>query len=185
MKHLSEIADIRSGYTFRSSLSDFAHGDTNVIQAKDITKLESAIFPRVHMAKAERCLRYGDVLLSVKGGFKAEVFYLKKQSVASSSIIVIRPHKGILPEYLSLYLNSISGQNTLKNIATGAAIKTLTISELSNLIIPIPPDTKQRQLIDISQNIKRQQELIARKNKLLNSILNSIMAITTKERQDD
>lgn len=185
MKRLNEIADIHSGYTFRSSLSDFAHGDTNVIQAKDITKLESAIFPRVHIAKVERCLQYGDVLLSVKGEFKAEVFYLKQRSVASSSIIVIRPKKCIFPEYLSLYLNSISGQNSLKNIATGAAIKTLTISELSNLIIPIPHDIKQQQLINISQNIKRQQELIIKKNKLLNSILNSIMAITTKERQDD
>lgn len=185
MEYLGKISEIRSGYTFRSSLNDYAHGNTNVIQAKDITKLTNSSFPKVQITNANHYLQDGDILLSVRGDFKAEVFHLKQKSVASSSIIIIKPKNGIVPEYLALYLNSTSGQNSLKSIATGASIRTLTISELSNLKVPITSADLQQRLILFSRNVNRQQELIKNKTKLLDDLLNSVTTITIKGESND
>ena len=179
------ISEIRSGYTFRSSLNNYAHGKISVIQAKDITRLCDSEFQKITMTNSSNFLQGGDVLLSVRGDFKAETFYLKQKSVAASSIIVIRPKNGINPEYLALYLNSISGQNSLKNISTGAAIKTITISELINLAVPIPPNDIQQRLVLFMQNINQQQELIKKKMKLLDDILNNVTTTTIKEKCND
>ena len=36
MRKLRDLVDIRSGYTFRTAIDNFAEGDTEVIQAGDL-----------------------------------------------------------------------------------------------------------------------------------------------------
>lgn len=124
-------------------------------------------------------------MLAVRGSFRAlAVKTGRRKAVAASSVIIISiTDQNLAPEYLAIYLNSPHGQEQLRDIATGATIRTLTISQLQNIPIPIPPPGTQQALIDLTQNIQDQQCLLDRKKLLLDTLLNTASTQAIKENQ--
>lgn len=182
MKSLKDIAMIQSGYTFRERIQDMPDGGVCVIQAKDVNAGDLSDLPTISFTNESQLLRDGDVLLSIRGSFKALCVHTHNQKmVAASSVMVLRlKDSGISPDYLAMYFNSLLGQELLRSVATGATISALTKSILSTVTIPVPPPDKQRLMTSLQQNINQQQQLTQQKIKLTDTLLNQIITTETR-----
>lgn len=182
IRRLGDIATIRSGYTFREALSKLPRGNVRVFQAKDVLSDEMSQLPTIQFANKDHLLRPGDVLLSIRGAFRARTIRPHNHVVAASSVLVIRlTDQTIIPEYLALYLNSPRGQDQLNSLAMGATIKTITKAELHKLTIPVPPAKVQKVLANLRENIQRQVHLAGRQQELANTILSDAIKSAIKE----
>ena len=179
-KFLREICEIRSGYTMRQGVDKYVPGEIKIIHAKHLADVNNLDLPTINKISSNHYLLDGDILLSAKGSFLAIVFDKSwGKVVATSSIMILRPVVGsISSEYIATYLNSTTGQSELRQITSGAYIKTLTKSELENFRIPIPLLGKQEAITKLSKNITDQKNLNNKKyevhQKLLNSIINEV-----------
>lgn len=190
---LHEIATVIAGYTFRKAIKPDIDGNIYVFQAKDLIQAEPfrsvGTLTRISHDIPEYTghLKQNDVLLVARGmksgSFRSTVFDINDTNVlASSSVHVVRiTTDNVLPEFLSLYLNSKEGQDALSGIVTGSYIGALPRKELEKIKIPIPPLQKQKTLIQLYQNIKEQEQLINRQNEIKQNIINATFKnLTTK-----
>lgn len=177
IKTIKNIAEVIAGYTFRSALPVQSDGQMSVVQTKDIgddicidetglVKIGSQEY------KTNALLRRNDIVVSVRGNFRAGVFGSDLQNViASSSVYILRlMDKDILPEYLAIFLNSTVGQKQIKQSLTGGAIKIILRKDLEDLEIVIPEMAKQKLVINIYKNNKKQQELLEKKQSIINKV---------------
>ena len=94
---------------------------------------------------------------------------------SSVYLLRIKENSKILPEYLAVYLNSIPGQRNLSGILTNGTIRTLLKRDLEKISIPIPSVEKQKQLVHLNENIRKQQTHLERKIKLQNNMVSAIL----------
>lgn len=178
-KFLKDIADIITGYTFRTALKSHAGGLMAVIQAKDISGryVVKDNLAKIDLQKyqTKAVIEENDIVISSRGSFKAGIIKGNIANIiASSSVYVLRiKDKNILPEYLAIYLNSVNGQKKIREKMTGSIIKTILRRDLENLKIPIPIKDIQNKIIDLYRNNQAQQKLLTRKKMLINKILES------------
>ena len=127
MSKLSEIVDIRSGYTFRVAVDSFRSGNTEVIQAKDLgTDFESSKRPKIKFpGEVKHLLVPGDILVSARGTAKAKIYSDKDaKAVASSSLFVLRPKKdSVSPEFITMFFNSAMGIKSVFELSSGASVQ--------------------------------------------------------------
>lgn len=192
-KELYEVATVFAGYTFRGAVKPDPKGHILVFQAKDLVQGEpvtdTAILTKISddVPGYGGHLRKNDVLLIARGmkagAFRSTIFTASDNNViASSSIHVIRIiDENILPEFLSLYLNSKEGQATLSNIVTGSYIGAIPRRELEKIRIPVPLLAKQEVLINLFKNIREQQKIIDREKEIKQNIIDATFkSLTTK-----
>ena len=184
-KELHQISTVIAGYTFRGAIKPDENGGISVFQAKDLVQGEpfknTDALTKISQDVPGYAghLKRNDVLLVARGmksgAFRSTVFDADDTNVlASSSIHVIRVvDENILPEFLSLFLNSKEGQDALAGIVTGSYIGALPRRELEKIKVPIPPLQKQKTLIRQYQNIRDQQKVISRQNELKQNIISA------------
>jgi len=184
---IKETANIIGGYTFRGAIKPTVDGSIYVIQAKDINKneyvksIDKLTKISLEIPRSNSYLKYDDVLLTSRGAdgrsFKSTLYKSKANNVvASSSIYIIRiKAENILPEYLSLYFNSIEGQKALYKIVTGAQIRAINRKDLEEMKIPLPLLEKQKILTALYENINRQVKITARIKDIKQNIMNALM----------
>ncbi len=176
---LKEVANVITGYTFRGAIIPDLEGSLFVLQAKNIKgdlviTDDVLIKTSVETSHTNAFVKDGDVVVGSRGIFRSAVVKSKEKIIASSSIYIIRPvSDDILPEYIALYLNSNIGKNKISKVVTGAYIKNLLRRNLENFEIPVLSIEKQKNLIALYKNIKKQRELTDRKNQLKQNIINA------------
>ena len=180
---LRENFSIRSGYTMRKNIDDYESGDIKVIYAKHLNSINNLELPTIGKVSSEHYLLDGDILLTVKGSFSAVVFDKSiGKAIATSSIMILRPKdKNISSEFIATYLNSMKGQSDLRQIMSGAHVKTINKSELENLRIPIPPLDTQNMIAKLAHNVIDQKNINYQKNEIQQKILDSILIKLTQE----
>lgn len=183
---IKDVCDIFVGYTFRGAIVEENGGDMFVLQAKNIKSGEyissvnnfSKIFSDKY-SKAEK-VKYNDVVIvsrgSGLGSFKSAVFkYHANNIIASSSVLIIRvKSEKVLPEYLSLYLNSETGQTILLQVSSGSAFKTLIRRNLEEVNIPLPSIKEQQDIVDLCENIMQQENIMLQATEIKKRIMNGI-----------
>lgn len=118
----------------------------------------------------------GDVLIGIKGSFKAAVADEKTQgSVISANVIALKLNAAIMPNLLVAYLNSPSGQRKLCARAGGAIQKALNLKALLEIPIPVPSIERQRELTEYLSLLKKYTELIEREQRLREKVTNTII----------
>lgn len=188
--HLKEIARIIPGYAFRSAIIETPTGNLRVVQTKDIKtdchlrSVEGLALINGFIPRSNAYLQEGDVLLASRGAgnHKATVYKTADDNtIASSTLYIIRVKSSvILPEYLSLFLNSKEGQNLLSLITSGAYIQNITRKSLEELKIPIPTVEQQRNLVALQDNIWWQEQIQTRKSRLKKNIIEATLKHITK-----
>ena len=181
-KSIRNIANIVSGYTFRGAIKEQRDSDLFVLQSKNINdslyidenKLTET---QVDLSHTKAFAKDGDVAIGTRGSFKSAVLKTTKRVIASSSVYLLRinPASKCLPEYLSIYLNSPSGQKDISLLFTGAAIKFILRKDLESLPIPIPPIDQQEKIVALFNNISEQEKILKRKSELNKAVLNSMI----------
>lgn len=193
-KELNEIADVISGYTFRGAIKPDSNGEIFVLQAKDIVQgkpinNEHSLTRVSHnLPGYTGYLKKNDILLVSRGmksgTFRSAIFMSEVLNViASSSVYVIRLIPAdILPEYISHYLNSREGQETLSRIVSGSHIGVLPRKELEKISIPVPPLDAQRAIVGLYHNIQEQKRIVDRQNQIKREFVDAIFKNITEEK---
>lgn len=189
---LGDIANIIPGYAFRGAITTVESGDLFVFQAKDLvrgvpfTDVSTLTQIPFEITGHIGYLKNNDVLLVARGmkagTFRSTTFKAEEQNVlASSSIHIVRiTAPDVLPDYVSHYLNSKNGQDTLSGIVSGSYIGALPRRELEKIKIPIPTLQKQKAIVDLYQNIQMQRKILDRKNELKQQIIDATFTNITK-----
>lgn len=183
---IKDFVDILIGYNFRSAIKEDSGGDLFVLQANNIKNYEylSSIdgFAKIYSSNFRNPpkIRYNDIVIASRGNgygtFKSTVFkFTADNIIASSSVLIIRIKSDIiLPEYLSLYLNSENGQKELFQITTGSSLKILNQGDLGNLAISVPSFSEQKSIVDLSDNIMQQENIMRKAAEIKKRIMNGI-----------
>lgn len=174
-KKLKDITTVQMGYTFRGAIKNNDDGNMFVISAKDVRNnfiiTNKGLKKIDHPINENRLLKEDDVILSNRMYFKASVVDIDENTIAASSIYVLRVDKKIiLPEYLALWINSHKGQSVLDRNSTGMTIKTILKTNLENIEIDIPDLDNQQKIIELSRAKNILIDKIKQKEKILNNI---------------
>ncbi len=180
---LKSIVNVISGYNFRIALKMDEIGSNLVIQAKDVmggVYIEDNGLARINFKndKTNAFVKSGDIIMSVRGKFRAGLYIGKAQSIiASSSVYILRLiNKNVNPEYLTIYLNSKLGQREIGKALTGAVVQTILRKDLENLNVIIPDLKKQQSIIDIYKNNILLQKKLDTKKQLINNITETVIS---------
>ena len=88
----------------------------------------------------KRRIRKGDVLYSVVGSYGIPVYADKDLEIAfQRHIAILKPSDTVDARFLYYSMVNPAFYNAADNVAIGAAQKTITLSALRNLEIPLPP----------------------------------------------
>ena len=178
MIKIKDIADIRLGYAFRGKIEDSPQGTVRVIQPKDVPLFDVDTLTCISAEdiKTSGFLKKDDVLVTNRGSVKAFVFKAGDKIIASHGFFILTiKDKSILPDFVELYINSSSGQQSIKKVLEAMTIPALTRGLLENIEIPRLDLKTQKKLISIWQlqqkEIALTNQLIELKEKRFNQIL--------------
>jgi restriction endonuclease S subunit len=175
IKKLVDIADIQFGVYDKPQAQGKIkyllgkHFDENGLLLDAITDS----FIASDSKNAQHLLQAGDVLLAGKG-FKIFAWqYTPKMgdAVATSLFYIIKPNPTIiLPEYLTIVLNSAQVQHQIQIFGSGTSIFSIRKKELVELEIPVPP-------LEVQSKIAKMGALLQKEMQMTQQILQKKKAI--------
>jgi len=177
---LSEIAEIISGYAFKSAW--FGSGNDKIIRISDVknnqvngTKavtFDSKINPVPEQFK----LKEGDVLMALSGATTGKIGVVSKENEGSylnQRLAIIRGKSKANSDYIK-YVLSGNYLKTLLRSAGGAAQPNLSPKDLAAMNVPLPPIKEQKRIaaiLDKADVIRRKRrQAIDLTDQLLRSI---------------
>lgn len=177
---LSDLADIRTGLTLRgpdASRRTDKEG-LHLLRISDITEHGRIEIESSHLL--DRALgddpRYrvapDDILIANRGTRMTAAFVPEGlEAIASGQLFIVRvTSQQVTPEYLHWFLNLAKTQALLSSHARGSYVKTLSISVVRRLPVPVIPLELQAKLCALSDLAARERELLrilAEKRELL------------------
>ena len=175
---LGIIGDVISDVHYGTSAKASGDGKYIYIRMNNITyegTLDLADVKRIDVADSELenyVVRYGDVLFNRTNSRdlvgKTCVFDRKEPMIIAGYIIRLRMNGQVLPEYLSLFLNTRYAKKLLLGMAKGAVGQAnINAKELQEIQIIIPPIDEQVQFLAFVRQSDKSKYLIA--NALISS----------------
>ncbi len=184
---LKNIANIQSGYSFRTKIQRNENGNVQVIQMKDLTNefnvnITNLDITEIPELKDHYVMRKNDVIFKTRGlDTTASILDIEiKNTILAAPLLRIRIESlNVLPKYILWYINQIPAQIFFNSRAKGTTQKMITKQVIEELEIEIPTIEKQQRIVEVSQLAKREQtlfkELASKKNEYISAILlNSI-----------
>ncbi len=119
----------------------------------------------------------GDVILTLRGPpFRAAVADNDVAGAAfSANLVGLRCSDKIKPEILAAWFNSSAGQRALAIRAGGSTLMGISLHELLQIEVPVPPMAQQELLIRYLALATEHTRLLKEDQKILDSIFDSIM----------
>ncbi|GJQ59052.1 MAG: restriction endonuclease subunit S [Candidatus Scalindua sp. AMX11] len=184
---LSNLAEIKSGYLFRSRLTKDIKGNVKVVQLKDVDSngnLNLNDLITINSIQKERghFLQDGDVIFKAKSNRHVAVVFrsgMKNGITTLHYFVLSLKNSNILPEYLAWYLNQKPAQKYFHSNAAGTRIPIINKQILSELNISVIPLEKQQRVIEIHKLMCKENGLvkqIAEKRKKLYDCLLLMLA---------
>lgn len=181
---LNEIADIRTGYSFRTKLEPDAEGNALVVQLKELSeknKIDISTAVRINMSDISEnyLLQKGDLVFRSRGMDSTAAI----MDITSNNIILSAPFQRIrlhdtmkvIPQYLLWYINSKDAQAYFSANKTGTSVSMISTAVLANLPVIIPSLEMQKKIVEINilseKEIELQEELIRKKRLLTETVL--------------
>lgn len=165
---LSQLADVRMGYPFRSRLEHEPEGDVTVIQMKDIDDAnllhpEQTIRVSLPSGKDRHLIRPGDLLFRSRGRTNGAALISGDigPAVLAAPMLLIRSHD-IHPDYLCWFINTPATQAQLHAMAEGTSVRMISAEALRTLDVPVPDLATQRRIVEIDALAQREQSLLSR-----------------------
>jgi hypothetical protein len=165
---LADIADIRTGFPFRTKVVPAADGTLAVVQMKDVDESAGLIPEKCVRIEDEprlyqrHLLELGDVLLQSRGHkFPAVLFDKPLHAVAALGLVVIRPKGSVDSGYLCWVLNHPRIRDALRGVARGTYVPFLARADLEEIQVPVPPRETQGRLVEIDRLRRQEARLVA------------------------
>lgn len=156
---IGEIAEVRSGYTFRRATSETDASGLLGLHIGDIR--ETTVVDPSHLSAIEwqsegrpPVLEPGDVVFAAKGSYNRAAVFRDEQSqvVPSNQFLVLRVRNsgGISPEFLCWTLNYKETQRQLAELQTGTSIFSISKKALQAFAVPLPAREVQEKILHLS-----------------------------------
>lgn len=182
--NLKQVADIQTGYLFRTKVPEDPNGNVMVVQMKDCSVMngidwENCVKTQLNQVREHEWLREGDILIPSRGNNYQAVYIdsriADRKAVAAPHFFVIRvTSPKILPKYLDWWLNLQTSQKYLNQNVEGTVTKSIRRPVLQALPIKIPSLSKQENIISIAETVKQERltalKLIENSEQLMNAI---------------
>lgn len=165
---LSDLAHIQVGQSFRKSVLEDPDSPYFVLQTRDLLSGGRISSKLMRMStlneKPKPNVNPGDVVVLSRGvRFNAGVVCeLPGPTIAQNMfhIIKLKPHDGVLAEFLSNFLNTGPAQEFLKSLAKGATVQHLKVGDLGSVRIPVPPLETQRAFCALAKAVDEERQLL-------------------------
>lgn len=185
---LKEIADIRTGYSFRVKIQPDFTGNTLVVQLKELSEkntIDISTAVKIDMPEISEnyLLKKGDLVFRSRGmDSTAAIMNIDVDNVILSAPfqrIRINTSLEIIPEYLLWYINSKEAQTYFTANKTGTSVSMISTAVLADLPVVVPSLEIQKQIIEINtlalKEIELQEELIKKKKLLTETVLLNVI----------
>lgn len=166
---LANITKFQSGIYERPDIN----ADTLYLQAVHFTR--AGIFDKtvgqqlkLNNRFEKHLLKEGDLLFAAKGLNNFAVVYYNDigKAVASSSFIVIKINEenkqAIQPDYLAWFITHHKQIKLMHQQQLGTTIPSISMKQLSELEIDIPPIAVQKRIVSVHQLREKEKELTTR-----------------------
>lgn len=188
---LSDLADMRLGYPFRTRVVPDPQGETALVQLADLNGgvLATDTLVRVHLAKVREhfALRPGDILFRARSQVNDATYVADVATgpgvvrvVAAAPIVVVRIRpEGRLPDgvagldarYVHWLLNHPQTQAVLRAQSTGHSAEVLRKGDLEGLPLPVPAPAVQRLIVEaaglLDQEIRLRQQILEERRSMI------------------
>ncbi|MCA9125341.1 MAG: restriction endonuclease subunit S, partial [Planctomycetales bacterium] len=120
-------------------------------------------------------IRPNDVLISIAGtiGRVGVVPETAPPMNCNQAVAIVRPEERLLPRYLARWLGSADAQAQMARAQVTATISNLSLGQIGELAVPVPPPSEQRRIADILDKAdairRKRKESIALTEELLRS----------------
>lgn len=163
-KPLGEIADIlKKSDNFRVA----AHSEIRYISISDVDSRtmqvvsQQAIKAREAPSRATYRVRDGDIITAISGAStgtqrQASALITKDEdgAICSNGFAVLRNIHGVQPLFLLAYMRTEYYLRQVRRLMTGHAIPSISIEDLSRILVPIPAIHKQRKIAQAFASIQ-------------------------------
>ena len=187
---LKEIADIRTGYSFRAKLEPDSEGNILVVQLKELSDkntidISTAVKINMQNVSENYLLLKGDLVFRSRGMDSTAAI----MDISADNIILSAPFQRIrlqdtakiIPEYLLWYINSKDAQTYFSANKTGTSVSMISTAVLADLPVVIPSLEIQKKIIEINilsvKEIELQEKLIRKKRLLTETVLLKILEL--------
>lgn len=187
---LKDIADIRTGYSFRAKLEPDSEGNILVVQLKELSDkntidISTAVKINMQDVSDNYLLQKDDLVFRSRGmDSTAAIMDITANNVILSAPfqrIRLRDTLKIIPEYLLWYINSKDAQTYFSANKTGTSVSMISTAVLADLPVVIPSLEIQKKIIEINilsvKEIELQEKLIRKKRLLTETVLLKILEL--------
>jgi restriction endonuclease S subunit len=179
---LKEIAQIQTGYSFRSSIPECLDEGVYILQTKDFDDNAKICVDKMTKTELKELdgylLKQGDLIFRSRGkAFMMSIFpaFESKTAFLAPLFKVSIKTDLILAEYLRWYINSAMCQATLVRLAEGATVKMISKSVLENLDIPVIDLQFQQLLMELDQLYVKEKEILEELGKKRKQFIESFL----------
>lgn len=169
-----------NGYKFQDSGINFLKIENIVNGEIDLSTIEMFISEEAHQSQKRSQLEINDVLFSIAGTI-GDTAIVKKEHLpmnTNQAIALIRPIEKLNSEFLRRLLSS-SISNETTNKQRGGAIKNVSLGDIKELELPLPPLETQQKIVayldEISQKIEKIKQIQKEKMQSLKELKASIL----------
>ena len=168
---LGEIAEIRSGRTFKNGVPESDVPTHSVIQLRDFDKdedqrpikWEQLNKTDLSNSKVDSSLKIDDILIVAKGPIKKAIYLssVPKNIVANQHFFIIsaKADSTFSQQFLAYYLNSSEAQRWMLDNSGGSYQSTLSKKILSELPIPYTSESKQKLIVEAADSVRTEIQL--------------------------
>lgn len=176
---LKNLAEIKSGFPFRSKIENDESGNVRVIQLRDVDECGKIDYINVDKITFEKInkksfLRKGDVLFKAKSNNKTAAYVEQDVDglLATSHFFILKVRNSlILSEYLAWFLNQKIAQRQFEMLASGSSIPIINKNHLQELKVIVPDKELQEKIVTIHNLRLNEKKLVLeiedRKEKLI------------------
>jgi type I restriction enzyme S subunit len=161
IKRLGDLCELITKGTTPTSIGyKFTDKGINFIKVESLTESGEIIPNKVayvdeecHNALKRSQLKINDILFSIAGAL-GRIGIVNTEIVPANTnqalaIIRLREDAEVLVKYLAKYFNSDSITQEIEKLRGGAAQQNLSLGQLNNLVIPLPPLPEQQRIVSI------------------------------------
>ena len=167
---LQEIAEVQTGYPFRTKVESAPDGDLRVIQGKDVEEgraLDPEALMRIRLPgrsrPREKLVRKDDVIVMIRSErpFAVHLACEMPPAVVQNSFNTLRLRSAdrMTPEFLAMILNQSLMRSRIAALLKGSTIPYVRVEDLRAVLVPVPALDRQRSLVALEQAQRREREL--------------------------
>lgn len=168
--HLTQIAEIRPGYPFRSKIKEVHGRAIFAVQMKDVVidggiSWDGVVETGLSGKRTPDWLVPGDILFAFRGNHNYAVlvdeYADKLKAVASPHFFVIRCKSDkLLPAFLAWTLNQAPLQTYFRRESTGTLTQGLRKPSVAEAPIAVPSLEKQHQIVQLANVVRQERQLL-------------------------